>query len=288
MALDITVRPRRTNDSPTYRFPANVAESGNFMMLHRYAYRRPSLSAPANANKLGTYVLPLPSDLTFSYNMDYNTGERLGLAGTGAAEIVKKMQESGDNSIMGAFNAGKSYMSGIIGSATGNATGASKDILAYMALDSDNLGNGVVGNIRQGLSSALGFARNPFLAVLFNNPEFRKFDWSWKLVARSRAEATAIENIVKEIKIGMHPTRYNSTGSDITLLFKYPDLFQVEFPADKKIPKIASLVITSATMNYHGDSGVFWHDDGQPVIITLNIQASECVILTSEEIRNGF
>ena len=68
--------------------------------------------------------------------------------------------------------------------------------------------------------------------------------------------------------------------------FKYPAQVFVNF-SNPYTFKIAASVITSLSVDYHGDGGPYYFKDNRPYSVNLNFQLQEIAINTRKEIREG-
>ena len=76
----------------------------------------------------------------------------------------------------------------------------------------------------QVLSRTSGSVINPNLELLFNGPQLRPFQFTFKLSARSKDESKEIIKILNFFKRGMSPIRTESN-----LFLKAPNTFNAEF-----------------------------------------------------------
>lgn len=122
---------------------------------------------------------------------------------------------------------------------------------------------------------------NPNINTSFQNVEPRNFDFSFKMAARTRAQAKEIQQIVKFFRTNTYPT-----GSE--LLLNYPSLWEIAFVdgegnENKFLPKIYDCYLISTNVVYNESSNMF-HDDGSPTQTSVQLSFREADTRTADEI----
>jgi hypothetical protein len=132
-----------------------------------------------------------------------------------------------------------------------------------------------------------GQARNPYTAMTFKSPAFRRFSFQWKLVAKSYKEAVSIRDIVKEFQIGMSPSFKTVFENDV---YAYPDLFVLEFQDSSFLYKFKPCVLTSTDISYHPDGAPHYiggpNNEKIPASLLLKLDFQEMVILTRKDFED--
>ena len=280
----------KDNGGKTHRpitFPQDL-DNEHFMMFHIMDRQRPSRDSKIIDRALRTVVLPIPSSLTNQHGVSYNN-ENLGTIGSLAAG----MSNLGDVEKAGADIVGKvmARMGGItsgdkIAEGEGSATAA---VAAIGLLAKTKLGAlaalGAVGGGAQALSGtgvAEGIAVNPHTAVLFDNVNFREYQFAYKFMARNAAESATISKIIDVFNYAMHPSSGKWGGGEV---FEYPEEFEIEFADAIKdhLFKIGTCVLKNVSVNYNGENmPVFFENTGAPVSVELTLSFQETKILTKE------
>lgn len=146
-------------------------------------------------------------------------------------------------------------------------------------------------NTLQQLEQALKKTRNPHMALLFKGVDFREFQFTFQLMARSAAETESIKDLILGFKCGMHPDVESAEGK----FWIYPDSFDIflcsgpQQNASEYLFQITNSVLTNMSVDYAG-SGIpsFFHTNGAPVDIRMTLQFREQEILTRENIKKGY
>ena len=134
--------------------------------------------------------------------------------------------------------------------------------------------------------SAFGAANqvaiNPHRQLLFKGVGLRKFDFTYKLVARNVTETQTIDYIIRLLRYYMHPELNGA------LLYTYPSEFDLEFWSidsngnpvrNTFLPFISTSVLQDLTVNYSGNKEFSSHPDGSPVEYELTLKFQETQVL---------
>jgi hypothetical protein len=150
------------------------------------------------------------------------------------------------------------------GAALGSIVGAPK-ALASAA--------GIGGLVDQALQLT-GLAQNPFLTVLFKQPEFKRHQFSWKLSPNNYRESNTLRDIISTIKSNMLPAMAPSAGG--TLL---------TYPIEEYLYKFKPCVIESMSVNY-APAGLpsFFKRTSAPTEVTLSLSLLEIEYWLKEDI----
>ena len=232
-------------------------------------------------------ALPIPSNLSTGYGAQYDTGTGLGVLGAKARDIAR----SGDP-IQSAVDAVQSGDMADTLAAQAKAIGlqASPEVLAVLGgiVTRGPLGAGVGAALGAGATGAAvgaGIAVNPHLAVIFDGVNFRSHSFQYKFSPRSSNESSNVREIIKVFKKHMLPTL-----SDGKAFFEYPDEFKIKFNSknEKFLFKIGTSVLTDFQINYNPDGGSYFHHNGAPVSVSLQLSFTEIDILTQAKIEEGY
>ena len=155
-----------------------------------------------------------------------------------------------------------------------------------------NIGGGIGavagGSVAGGLKGAqfgLGTARNPHIAQVFKNVNFRTHQLSFKLAPKSIDEQNILKSIIKSFKMAMHP-KYKLAQH----FFDYPAQFDIDLitgKSDEYFFNIGPSVLTSMSVDYL-PNGPHMHDVNgtkAPLAVALNLQFTETKIVTQDEIQ---
>jgi hypothetical protein len=258
----------------TLKFPANyeLESGGHWFTLTEYAYSRPSISSNFKPNPTGTQIaLPIPINLSTNYGArwgEMNQGAWGNYITQNGTDIFNTIKNEGLNTDTGSKLMEK-YDAFKLGTDALSAIGT--DILYK-------------NDLAVGIGTVAGEARNPFLAANFEGVQFRRFTFDYDLVPKSRQDSDTIENIIKSLKYGMHPS-YKEFGSMKNALFRYPNMFLPAFSKPEYLFDFGFSVITSFNVQYHANQGPYYHSDGSkklPAFINITFELQEIEIVTKE------
>lgn len=260
-----------------YGFPKEEPQFYTELTLSEYQRPRPSSSTVSNTKLYAR--LPMPDQLTDSYNMELNTPQ-LGLAGMVNMNIPSPSDM---------LTAGKSFLSDVPGSVKSMMSSVSNymERVAPGAYDTLKNGNpaGIIA-LTPGLSETqwgkaaqaqTGMVRNPHVTTVFEGVRLRDFTFTWKLSPKSRAEADEMATMINDIKKYMHPELVYSDFA-----FNYPYMAEVNFvggsTSNSTLPKVSKSFISGMSINNLTSGVPTFYTDGRPVTIDITIQFNEISI----------
>jgi hypothetical protein len=210
-------------------------------------------------NIIGTVTLPIPGGISDGNLVDWGSQSMNALQIEAAKVALETIngggKEGADAAITGLENFKKN-----IGEAR---TGLSN----YFA-------ESAVGNTGQLLARTQGAITNPNMELLFNGPQLRPFNFTFKLSPRSKKEAESIRSIIRFFKQGMSPIRTKSN-----LFLKAPHTFQIQYLHKKEehkfINKIKECALQSFVVNYTPEGNYATFTDGAMVSYEIQMQFTE-------------
>ena len=126
-----------------------------------------------------------------------------------------------------------------------------------------------------------GIAQNPHTAVTYEGHQLRTFQFDFKMISESNAEANTIKQIVDVLRNYSMP---ESTGA---LSIQYPAQFEIEFYQGEEInpfmPKITTCHLSSIATTYNQTSNIF-HPDGAPVETDIQLSFQEIKTLVRQDL----
>lgn len=159
--------------------------------------------------------------------------------------------------------------------------GTSSEAIAAATLASSEFAQGGF------LSRMMGKTHNPRKEQIFEDVQFRSYEFKYDMFARSQKEMNNIESIIKVFKYHAHPELTPST-----FMYIYPAQFDiVHYFNDKPnphMPRHATSVLRNVSVEYGADGVMSVHNDGSPTKITLTLQFDEIAILNKKDILNGY
>jgi len=186
-------------------------------------------------------------------------------------------------------------LSGITGGGEGFAQAAS-DSLSKISKNSGETKTAIAAlfadaavGTRGLLTRTTGAIINPNLELLFNSPQLRPFDFTFKLSARNPLEAKTIIKIIRFFKQGMSPIR-----SESNLFLKSPNTFKIRYiyrPAGENaehpyIGKIKECALQSFSVNYTPEGQYATYQDGVMVSYDIRMQFQELEPVFNDDYPN--
>lgn len=226
------------------------------------------------ASKLPKIILYMPEDVQSMYSQKW-----------GGADF-------------GSFAAGLLQAAGteIDGGALIEAIPGTMTSATYKAIT--DLTNKITGSnisINQAMGGVSGTILNPNTEMMYDGPNLRTFDLTFKLVAYDSEESLRIKRICNTFKKAMLPSFggasiFNSidgAGNLITI----PNVCQVSFMQGPNLHPFLSqyktCAISDVSINYTADGAYATYTDGAPVATQLKISFKEMKNIFAEEIRMG-
>lgn len=211
---------------------------------------------------LESITLYVPNSLNVRYGMNYDVQDMLGMTAlANVGEDIAKFQ-------------------GRQGTAA-NAVGGAGSALAAGVLNN-------TGQIGGFMSAASGLAGNPKKEQVFQNVDFRTFNFNYVFAPRNAAESEQVKQIIKTFKLHMHPEFKDDNG----YLFLYPSEFDIYYyqgnEENMNLPRYTSCVLREMNVNYTPNNQFNTFGDGSPTQIEVNLVFSELAILTKDQIEDGF
>lgn len=275
----------------TLQYPGHLRDD-NFYTIFR-AYERTTdfqtgrlaVSGKKN-NPLGTVILPLPPNLSTSYGVTY--GEESGVIASALSAATNDFldaMEDTDENYEAAFKAAAGTVVDSLTDGQGMSVDGAQALLK-------NVGMGLARELTpNSVFTGLNLAKNPYQAIVFQNPKFRTHSFSYNLFARNRSETDSIRDIIKLFKEYMLPEFPENTG----LFFKYPKVFDIEYhvggPDNDYVHKISTSALTDFNVSYHGEGTPSYFDDPEkprPTSVKISMTFQELNILTAEMARQGY
>lgn len=224
-------------------FPNDLSTT-HYIGFSFHEYQRRSIYNRVQLAARGHIKLPLPTSLVDNQQVQYS--------------------QEGTNVIVGAALDAASRGGNLSFGGAAAAAGAA----AVQA------GAAAVGTNAGQLGSLAGVAINPFLAVLFKSPSFKKHSFAWKLSPNNSNESEVLYRIINKFKYHMLPDISNNSGG---VVLSYPDIVQVNlYPNDKYLYKFKPCVIESVSVNFSPNvTPAFYKDTGAPIEVTITVNLLE-------------
>lgn len=274
------------------KFPDNLGSESHseFIRFEIYKQHKFDRTEDAEDETLRVIYLPIPNSLGTNYGVSYS--QDLGTIGYGAAKGVDYMSAKMND--VSASDAVYSVSGGVLnllaqGITSGGAVaGTIASGLASLVGKSSALsfiGGGAVGEAGKGAMLSAGIARNPHMAQIFENVNFRSHNFSYKLTPKNVKESEILRDLIKYFKVAMHPNYFLANH-----FFDYPLQFDIDVMHGNQkndfMFNIGPSVLTSMSANYTPD-GPHFHDlNGRkaPLSVEISLSFTELKIVTQQEI----
>ena len=238
----------------------------------------------------GTIILPIPSNLQDTNNVNYGESSLNGLAALGVSSVEEGMIGVG-NFIGGGSGADKidftkfkanienKLVAGLGGGDEDTAFITASDIVAKKLIsDAVSIFGGNV-TTSQLLSRESGEILNPNMELLFNDVTIRNFRFSFKFTPRNPKEAEQVKLIIRAFKRNMAPQAQGGISGAGNFFLRAPNVFKLRYRSGNKdhpfLNKFKQCFLTDVQTTYTGEGVYTTYDDGTPVSIILDLSFKE-------------
>lgn len=242
-------------------FPSDIGEY--FASFSFFEYLRPTPNSKAEKKPTVSIALPIPANLKEEFNMQIDEIQ--------IGNIANIIQD-----VMG----GKEYTEETAIAAMKDAAKAA----GFKGVESLVSGNKYGSDIMNAIQQSAGMTLNPHVGLLFKGVNLRApHVFTYRFVPRDAAESVKIKNIIRELKIRMHPTTEGFT-------FNYPDLCDIQIHRpdgeDGRLYTFKSCFLESMRVNY-APNGVptFFAGTREPTEIEIEMTFKEASIFTREDFQ---
>lgn len=212
-------------------------------------------------------ILPMPSNLQETFQVNYETPALGPIAGTVAESALNELRNRGGT------GASPEEAQKQVGATVAQALGAvAGDVIKKAA-----------GETAENITKlATGLAPNPHLATIFKDVNLRTHSFSYRFSPSNESELSELKQIVKELKQRMLPG-YAKGGN---VLFTFPHTCFITFgPEQNKPYKIKECVMESLSVNYSPNGPVFFKT-GDPVFVEIQMSFKEIKVFTREDVED--
>jgi hypothetical protein len=244
-------------------------------------------------NSIALYV---PETMIFDDNQSYqdlSIFKEFGTMSTFAGEFVAQKSDG---------NVGATAAAVLGGAAAEKVLGAIGNIFRKRANKAglDGLGSSVSSAFAAGGKVALaglrlaGFAVNPMIEVIYNNPNLRQFQFDFSFAPRTQKEAQEVGRIIKTFRRHQAP-EFNTTTGIQGAVFLPPSEFDISFhyntnngfTENLNFPRISTCVLKTVNTNFAPNMFSTFRD-GSSVNITLRLAFQELDMITRDRVDAGF
>ena len=237
----------------------------------------------------GTILLPIPSNIQDTNNVNYGESSLNGLAAVGVSAVEEGMVGLGNFVGSGGVDKidFKKFESNIKNKLTAGLGGGDEDVAFVTASDivTKKLISEAVsifgGNVttQQLLARETGEILNPNMELLFNDVTVRNFRFSFKLTPRNPKEAEQVKLIIRAFKRNMAPQAQGGVSGAGNFFLRTPNVFKLRYRSGAKdhpfLNKFKQCFLTDVQTTYTGEGVYTTYDDGTPVSIILDLSFKE-------------
>lgn len=223
----------------------------------QFGFDRPTI----DRNKIGTVFLPIPAGISDT------TGAKWGEDEMGPGKIAASKIALGG--ITGGGTGFTKAIEDVVGSISGASGEVKTAVAGYIAGEAAGAGDGLLQRITGGVL-------NPNLELLFGGPTLRPFNFTFKMSARSEAEAKQIIGIIRFFKQAMAPQKSSSN-----LFVKAPHTFRIKYIWGQKnevhpfLNKFKECALQNLTVDYTPEGNYATFYDGPMISYQITMQFQE-------------
>lgn len=242
--------------------PFAGGEGRNFFMSFSFMkYEKRSIQNSPFLRSEGTVRLPIPDGIRDNLSVSYNTA--------GLTPAVGAALENFTGPATGAIST-------ITGTITDTLAGATIGALQGAAAGNEN-----AAAAARATQAYFGLAVNPYQTVLFEKPEFKTHNFSWKIMPKNEDESNRARNIFRTFQFHASPGVSEGAG----LFFSYPSMVIINlYPSSEFLYRFKPCVLKSVNVNYAaGSNPSFFKRTNAPTAMTLSIQLQEIEYWTNRD-----
>lgn len=295
-ALSPTTIPEGTFNSGQFvsaKYPLTIENGQDRVVITQFQYKRSQVvqteTQLRNLKKLnGTVTLPMPNDLSEANSVGWGEDS----LSNAAALLMPGLSGLAVSIAGGNFGTATADVSKLAEAIQnkGLSTRIQQSLQVNAAASILKKAN-VNVNPEAYISRVTSAAINPNLELLFNGPKLRQFSLAYKMVARSKEEATEIRKILRFFKKGMAPQRTQS--QEFSFFLGAPNVFRIDFKSGssdnslKSIGQFKTCALVAFSANYTPDGFYAAFDDpnvgSQPVAVTMQMGFTELTPVFNDE-----
>lgn len=285
---------RNTTAQENITFPSDLLSGDQkyYIQFRFQKYQKRSLAEQATKitvttqEGIGALQLPIPNQLNDTHlanysdsNMTLNFGGSAGRAAAGA--IIEQGVRSYENTSQNSSILNRVVEAYKNTTGTDVATGAGSIAVSSLAA----AGLNAAANAGNVISALTGLTTNPFMSLLYNKPEFKTHQFSWRFIPRTPDESENIRKIIRTFQYHMLPTI-----SQNYILFGYPSMAIITLaPSDTYLYKFKPCVITNFTANYAPGNTPSFYKGGKaaPAAVEISVNLKEIEYWTAESLATA-
>ena len=246
-------------------FPEDLENYGISLSFQFAKYERRSIYIQPFERRLGKIRLPVPRQIVDRLDANWEETANESIIGAAIESTLKEVQSQPAGSSRSLADILSSIGAIVADTAGGTGVAAATSILTQANVPGLTLNTAL---------QPLGLATNPFLTVLFKQPQFKKHSFSWTLAPKTPEEAATVNAIIQTFRYHMLPDRGKDTGGT---LLDYPDMVHIRFfNNDSFLYRFKPCVITSLSVDYAPEGPSFFKGSSNvPSQVKFSIELME-------------
>ena len=252
---------------PTLRYPETLNQNQDKLKISILKFAPKKFSGLSFAERstfteriLGSVLLPVPNAVNDANSCSWGQ-DTMNAAQIAASDIAMKTITEGAGA---GLSATEKSIAGV-----GKEGGAdAKDAIAQYF-------TGQATGVKGILARTKGQVINPNMELIFNGPQLRPFNFTFKMSPRDERESITIKKIIRMFKQSMAPQR-----SEASLFLKAPNTYKLQFlegsaREHKFLPKIKECAMTGFNVNYTPDGNYATYRNSAMVAVELSFSFQE-------------
>ena len=231
---------------------------------------------PATVRMDTAITLYMPPSVQVSYGANYTDTE----IGAGAAIAAQAYQDI----------VSKKGLESTINKAAASVGDEMGDAAIRMLLGAADMVPGLEGAM-EAVEMQRGFIKTPRMELAFKGIPKRSFQYDFKMIPKSAAEAEEIQKIIKGFKLNMLPEMVSGVANRLTM----PNTFDISYmyngAENQYLHKISTCVLETMAVTYGGDRYKTFEANGNgapPVEVGITLGFKEMDLITRELANQGF
>ena len=263
---------------PTLRYPETLNQNQDKLKISILKFAPKKFSGLSFAERstfteriLGSVLLPVPNAVNDANSCSWGQ-DTMNAAQIAASDIAMKTITKG-------AGAGMNSAEQAITTAGKEGGADVKDAVAQYF-------TGQATGVKGILARTKGQVINPNMELIFNGPQLRPFNFTFKMSPRDERESITIKKIIRMFKQSMAPAR-----SESSLFLKAPNTYKLQFlegssREHKFLPKIKECAMTGFNVNYTPDGNYATYRNSAMVAVELSFSFQELEPIFNNDYEN--
>ena len=263
---------------PTLRYPETLNQNQDKLKISILKFAPKKFSGLSFAERstfteriLGSVLLPVPNAVNDANSCSWGQ-DTMNAAQIAASDIAMKTINKGAGAGM------NSVEQATAAAVKQGGADVKEAITQYFA--------GQATGVKGILARTKGQVINPNMELIFNGPQLRPFNFTFKMSPRDERESITIKKIIRMFKQSMAPAR-----SESSLFLKAPNTYKLQFlegssREHKFLPKIKECAMTGFNVNYTPDGNYATYRNSAMVAVELSFSFQELEPIFNNDYEN--